>query len=468
MALKTETSRHGTAIERISLLVSAAALVAIGRTPAGGRAAEALGAWLEARGAVLPGAVSSRAAGYAVLLAAAVVAVGAAWAATSSGGRLDTNISLARGRRRAAALWVLFAAVTTGAAAYLHAHAEVILFGPPPVRAHEAYAQRRSGPVFDHSLFDSLLRRYVDADGHVDYRGLEKHAAELDRYIASLARAPFDAMGRNEKLALLINAYNAFTLRLVLDYWSGGKLKSILDIPAGKRWKAARWQVGGGHTWSLSQIEHEQIRPNFADPRVHFALVCAAAGCPRLRNEAYRADRLEEQLEDQARYVHSHKRWFRFERRRNILYLTPLYRWYASDFAQTAGGSVLRFAARYSPELRAALADGRKPAVRWLPYDWRLNRQPADGTGREAGLAHRPADSLVVGHRVGRDVQNGPRACDVDLDLLDAREAREALLDPVGAKRAGHPLHGYAYLDDVGSASRPSDPRRRDKSKHDH
>jgi hypothetical protein len=96
-------------------------------------------------------------------------------------------------------------------------------------------------------------------------------------------------MGRNEKLALLINAYNAFTLKLIVERLP---VQSILDIPAAERWDAVRWKVGG-QVWSLKQIEHEQIRPKFTEPRVHFALVCAAVGCPPLRNEAYDASRLD-------------------------------------------------------------------------------------------------------------------------------------------------------------------------------
>ena len=167
---------------------------------------------------------------------------------------------------------------------------------------------------------------------------------------------------------LLINAYNAFTLRLILDYHP---VASIKDIPAAKRWAHKRWGLGP-HTWSLDQIEHDQIRPKFGEPRVHFALVCAAVGCPRLRNEAYRADDVEQQLEDQARYVHGHERWFRFDAGKGIVYLTRLYKWYGGDFEQVAG-TVLDYAARYSPQLKQALGAGRKPGIRWLDYDWSLN-----------------------------------------------------------------------------------------------
>ncbi|RUL87961.1 VTT domain-containing protein [Tautonia sociabilis] len=240
--------------------------------------------------------------------------------------------------------------------------------GPSEVELREAYRPKPSGPTFDHSTFDELLKAHVREGGWVDYRGLARDIGQLDAYLARLARAPFDAMGRDEKLALLINAYNAFTLRLILELYP---IDSIKSIPADKRWDAVRWRVGT-HTWSLNQIEHEQIRPKFREPRIHFALVCAAVGCPPLRREAYTAGRLEQQLEDQARYVHTHDRWFRLAPGGRTVWLTSLYKWYGGDFEQVAG-SVLSFAARYRADLARLIAAGRAPAVRWLDYDWSLN-----------------------------------------------------------------------------------------------
>ena len=254
--------------------------------------------------------------------------------------------------------------------AYIKRDSLMELFGPPPVVLSEAYEANSNGPTFDHSTFDALLWNHVDDDGWVDYQGLGEDQKDLDEYIAAVAEAPFGDMGRDEKLALLLNAYNAFTLRLILD---NQPLRSIFDIPDEKRWEDMRWNVGG-HIWSLSQIEHEQIRPKFIEPRIHFALVCAAAGCPKLSTEAYVAERLEEQLADQARYAHDHDRWFGFEPESGVVELTQLYQWYGSDFEQTAG-SVLDYAAQFSPELKQSLDAGERPSIRWLSYDWSLNTQ---------------------------------------------------------------------------------------------
>jgi len=242
------------------------------------------------------------------------------------------------------------------------------LFGPPKATLHEAYANSPSGSTFDHSAFDTLLHKHVTEGGFVDYDGLTKDAAALDAYITTIGKADVETLGRDERLAFLINAYNAFTLRLILDHYP---IDSIKDIPSDQRWDAKRWAVSGG-TYSLNQIEHELIRPKFAEPRVHFALVCAAVGCPPLRAESYTGFRLEEQLTDQTRYVHTHPRWFRLNEATGEVGLTALYDWYGGDFTQRAS-SVTDFAAQYSPELVRLINAGKEPRVTFLDYSWKLN-----------------------------------------------------------------------------------------------
>lgn len=269
-----------------------------------------------------------------------------------------------------ATLLPLFAVVMLAGATYSCTHRNALsgLFGPPAAKLQEAYSQAGDSSKFDHSTFDALLRAHVDSDGWVDYAALQSDAPKLDRYLQSVEHVDFDGLGRNEKLALLFNAYNAFTLRLILDHYP---IPSIKDIPDNERWDAKRWNVGG-NTWSLNQIEHEQVRPKFVEPRVHFALVCAAVGCPKLRNEAYQSDRLEEQLDDQSRYVHTHGRWFELDAQKDLVRLTKLYDWYGDDFKQVAG-SVLTFASGYSPDLKKLIDGGTKPRIEWLDYDWKLN-----------------------------------------------------------------------------------------------
>jgi hypothetical protein len=249
------------------------------------------------------------------------------------------------------------------------------LFGPPSATLTESYQQHAASTGFSHQLFDQVLKAHVDENGWVDYASLNKDAAALDTYISSLATAPFEQMDRDEKLALLINSYNAFTLRLILDYWDSGNLHSIKDIPAADRWDAKQWKIAGNF-WSLSDIEHQQIRNHFNEPRIHFALVCAAYSCPKLHNEAFTADQLERQLENQTKYAHNHDRWFRSDATNNQIEITALYDWYSGDFVKNAG-SVLSYVARYKPQIN--LSD--PPAVSYLNYDWKLNdirNAPAD------------------------------------------------------------------------------------------
>lgn len=272
--------------------------------------------------------------------------------------------------------------VAAGIAAYLKRDMIAQLFsqvggGPPQVAMREVYQDKPDGPTFDHSVLDELVERHVQEGGWIDYETLREDVELLDTYISSLSQSPFDDMGRDEKLALLINAYNAFTLRLILEYYP---LDSIKDIPEDKRWEDERWQVGS-YTWSLNQIEHEQIRPKFKDARVHFALVCAAVGCPPLRKEAYTGNQIDKQLEEQAEYVHSQPRWFRFSKGENRVGLSELYDWYSGDFEQLAGSN-LKYAAQYAPELRQALEEGKTPTVEWIRYDWSLNsvqNKPSEG-----------------------------------------------------------------------------------------
>ncbi len=262
------------------------------------------------------------------------------------------------------------AALLVAGGLWAHGHKTQLagLFGPPAAELTETYGSQPEGEVFDHGALDSLLVRYVDDAGFVDYSGLVAEEGALDGYLEAIADADFEALGRDEKLAFLINAYNAFTLRLILDHHP---VVSIRDIPSAERWDGVRWALAGRKV-SLNEIEHELIRPNFAEPRIHFALVCAAVGCPPLRSEAYIGAELEQQLADQSRYVHSHDRWFHYEAGAEKIGLTSLYDWYGGDFEQVAG-STLEFAARYSPALRADLAAGSSPAITWLDYDWSLN-----------------------------------------------------------------------------------------------
>ncbi len=237
-----------------------------------------------------------------------------------------------------------------------------------PAHAQTTKPASSSAGAFDHSPFDALLKQHFKADGNVDYEGLQRDAAALDGYVAAIGAAPYDTLGRDEQMCLLINAYNAFTLRLILDHWP---LKSIRDIPESKRWDDGRWKIGP-MTLSLNQIENDYLRPKFNEPRIHFAVNCASVGCPPLRAEAYVPARLEQQLQEQAERVNRDPRWVRFDAKSGVLKLTPLYDWYGADF-KAATGSVEAYVARFNPNLNAALQSKWTVTIEWLDYDWSVN-----------------------------------------------------------------------------------------------
>ena len=227
-----------------------------------------------------------------------------------------------------------------------------------------ASAAAAAEPV-DHAGWDALVKEHVEPGGWVDYAGFERDADRLDAYLAALADLSaddFSAMNRDAQLAALINAYNAFTIRLILDYRDGGELDSIFDIPEAERWKAERWDIAG-RTVSLDQLEHAWIRVDYDEPRIHWALVCAAYSCPPLRTEAYTADRIDAQLADQEAYVLNldHHRFTR--RDGDTLWVTPLFDWYGEDWADWRAYVFDRL-----PLNADDVAD-----VNFLDYDWTLN-----------------------------------------------------------------------------------------------
>lgn len=239
-------------------------------------------------------------------------------------------------------------------------------FGPEQVEIGEAYREQTEGPSFDHGKLDAVLKAVVRDDGRVFYDRLAKDTAILDAYITELAAADFAALARDEKLALLINAYNAFTLKLIAEFWP---VASIQDIPDDKRWKHARWVIGGLGTVSLDAIEHEYLRVKFAEPRIHFAVNCASEGCPPLRQFAYTGPQIESQLQDSAVRAHHDARWLQLEA--DAVKLTRLYLWFRGDFAQKAGSPV-KFAAQFNEALAARLAKGDLD-VEIMEYDWAIN-----------------------------------------------------------------------------------------------
>jgi hypothetical protein len=237
---------------------------------------------------------------------------------------------------------------------------------------------------FSYDDYATVLKTYVNEQGLVDYKGLQANRGQLDRFVAAVgAVAPvaYQSWGEKEKLAFLINAYNALTLQSIID--QNPLKESIRDIPGVWRWR--KFSIAG-ELKTLDNIEHDTIRANFNEPRIHLSLVCGAVSCPPLRDEPYTAEKLDEQLSAQVRRFLASPLGFRLEAREGRVYLSSIYKWYGSDWEKSyaapdkfTGNSseraVLNFLSRYlSPTQRNYLEAGNYQ-INYLDYNWSLNRQ---------------------------------------------------------------------------------------------
>lgn len=221
-----------------------------------------------------------------------------------------------------------------------------------------------------HQQWTELLNRFVH-DGGVDYPGFKKSEQELDHYLAGLADTDLDQLMENDLLAYYINAYNAYTVKLILNNFKNGRPpKSIRKI--GGIFKSPwdiRFAVLGGEAYSLDNIEHDIIRKRFIEPRIHFAVNCASKSCPPLMPVAYEGDTIDDQLELSTRLfledpAHNYLQG-------NTLYVSSIFKWYEEDFTD---GPVSFFIDSVTGDLKTALvAAVDQIAVEYVDYDWSLN-----------------------------------------------------------------------------------------------
>ena len=225
--------------------------------------------------------------------------------------------------------------------------------------------------AFDHSHagWTAVLAGHVH-DGAVDYTGLHQRGGPaLDAYLRSLVALPRDdyqRFSREQRLAFWINAYNAYTIRVILDHYPVKSIRSIGFLPMAAFRRSFIPLLGG--ELSLNDIENDRLRKELREPRIHFAIVCASKSCPTLRAQAYRADQIEEQLEQAARAFVRDPRKNRWDGPGRTLFLSSIFKWFRGDFEQAAG-SLEKFVARY---LGPPIAEG-SVKVEFLDYDWSLN-----------------------------------------------------------------------------------------------
>jgi hypothetical protein len=222
-------------------------------------------------------------------------------------------------------------------------------------------------PAGGHQIFADLLSKY-NADGHVDYAGFKQDENRLDAYLESLAKIDPASLPRNQRFAFYVNAYNAWTIKLILSWYPGvtsiKELGSLFKSP----WKRKFVKIGG-KTITLDHIEHGILRPEFKDPRVHFAVNCASRGCPQLYGEPFTGAQLDVQLNAVTHLFINDPRLNRLED--NTLYVSSIFKWFSEDF----NDDIISFIERYAaPGLKNAIA-ARRPSlkIKYLDYDWSLN-----------------------------------------------------------------------------------------------
>jgi len=223
-----------------------------------------------------------------------------------------------------------------------------------------------------HDLFSAVLKSHV-RDGRIDYAGIDADT-RFEQYLSSLATTNPDTLSASgEQIAFWINAYNAYTIKLIIDRMP---LESIRDISLGLPILFGPWSIDvalvGGEVFTLNHIEHDVLREKFRDPRIHFVLVCASIGCPDIRPEAYEGPLLEVQLEEETRRFITDPAKNRFDRINRRVYLSRIFEWYESDFDEYGGG-VWFFLTQYvAPDIAELLRSGDYD-LEYLPYDWGLN-----------------------------------------------------------------------------------------------
>lgn len=214
---------------------------------------------------------------------------------------------------------------------------------------------------FDHSIWNNLLQKHVDNQGWVNYKGLLKDRNELKKYLNLLSNNPPQSnWSKNEKMAYYINAYNVFTVELIIENYP---LKSIKDLR--RPWKRKFIPIGD-ELLSLDDIEHGILR-NMNEPRIHFAVNCASVSCPKLYNKAFTANQLERQLDKLTReFINSSENNIS----ENQLQLSKIFQWYEKDYLVNGIRSLAHYVSQYTD-----VKINPNARVNFLDYNWALNEK---------------------------------------------------------------------------------------------
>ena len=253
---------------------------------------------------------------------------------------------------------------------------------------------------FSYDDYAAVLKDHVDDKGMVNYKELKAVPQRLNAFVAAMSKVQpnsYERWNKEEQIVLWLNAYNAFTLKALINNYPIKSSffrsriypkNSIRQIPG--VWSKIKFNVMG-RDLTLGHIEHEILRKKFNEPRIHMAMVCAAMGCPPLLNKPYIAQRLNEQLDERSRRFLSNPAKFRIDRNAGVVYLSPIFKWFKGDFVNKYApdknisnhgkevSAVLNFIAGHleKPDREYLLAGDFK--IKYLKYDWSLNEQQIKG-----------------------------------------------------------------------------------------
>lgn len=258
---------------------------------------------------------------------------------------------------------------------------------------HPADSKPNDNASFYSDWADSLSK-YVDPRGNVDYKGWKRDQGQLNSFLKSLellGQSKYSSMGRDEQLALWINAYNAYTVKVVLDHYpikrSGLNLypsNSIRQIDGA--WDKYKLSVAGRRV-SLSEIENKILREEFREPLIHFAINCASKSCPKLLNKPYLASSIRYQLETSTRSFMADEQKNKFDQTKKRISISSIFQWYRDDFKKSMPSktalpnrsitdtAIIKFIEKYGPDKHRDWLSSNDFKLEYLPYDWSLNER---------------------------------------------------------------------------------------------
>ena len=239
---------------------------------------------------------------------------------------------------------------------------------------------------FSYEPYSEVLSAYVDQKGFIDYPELQANRQQLDQFNASLAAVAsndYASWTEAEQIAFWINAYNSLTLKSIINETPiKDSIKDIVGV-----WRIKQHDVlADGKTLTLNNIEHDVLRADFNEPRIHVAINCASFSCPDLRNEPYTGEKLDAQLDEQVQRFLSNPKGLRIDRETNTVYLSKIFEWFGEDWKPTYGiesgftgnqneKAVLNFISSYLKAEDKAYLEAGNYKVKYMDYDWSLNDQ---------------------------------------------------------------------------------------------